>query len=48
MKIADWENPERSLELQPGDKSTTLLKVQVQTIARGLHVQFFWIFLKVC
>ena len=41
MKTDDWENPESSLELQPGEESTTLLNVQAQAIAGGLHMQFF-------
>ena len=37
MKSAHWENPESSLELQPGDQSANVLYNQVWAIARQLH-----------
>ena len=37
MKTANWENPKRSLELQPADQPTDLLHDQAPAIARWLH-----------
>ena len=37
IKTANRENPERSLELQPGDKPTDLLYDQAWAIARQLY-----------
>lgn len=37
MKTAKWENPESSVELQPGDQPIELLHDQTQVIARRLH-----------
>lgn len=34
IKIANWENPESSLELKPGDQFDSLLHGHVQTTAR--------------
>ena len=34
MKTANWENPERSLELQPGDQPANLLYNQASAISR--------------
>lgn len=40
MKIANWNNPEKSLELQPGDQESlaALLYNQAQAIAKQLHL----------
>ena len=37
MKIINWENPERSLELQLGDQSTDLLYDQAWAITSQLY-----------
>lgn len=37
MKVADWENPERSLELQQEDCPTDLLYDQGHAIAKPLY-----------
>lgn len=37
MKTTNWENSERSLELQLGDQPANLLYDQTWTIARQLH-----------
>ena len=34
MKLAGWENPERSLDLQPGDQPADLLYDQAWATAR--------------
>ena len=34
MKTTNWENPERSLELQLGDQAANLLDDQIQAITR--------------
>ena len=34
IKTANWENPEESLEVQPGDQPYALLYDQTQGIAR--------------
>ena len=44
MKTTNWESPERSLELQPGDQPTTLLYDQAQANIANFNEQFLGIF----
>ena len=48
MKTANWENPERSLELQPGDQPANLLYNQASAISRWLHLAIPEAFPKAC
>lgn len=54
MKTANWENPERSLELQPGDDSTSFLYHQAiakclqQAIRRAFPKPVDWNKIQAC